>query len=274
MTRNRLIAYCLLLVIASGLAATKALDHYGYQYTDQALKRSLVAFGIARGLNGLISVAQEAEIAMQPAGVGLTLSPGEILDPVNDLIERFSVVMLFSASALGIQKLLLAISAWGYFNFIAIIFWLGLVGWLFYRHKKNKNINPWLVKTALFLVLVRFVTPVMALTSEAIYDLFLEQNYVAASQSLEQVTETLEQESETINQTESDNFLERAQNFINKTTAQLDIRQQIESYKAAAEQASKDVIQLITVFIVQTILFPLLFLWLSWKLVLNLTHRK
>ena len=71
------------LAIASLLAGSKALDYHGEQYTDQALKRSLVAFAVARGLNGLISVAQEAEIAMQPAGVGLTLSPGEILDQIR-----------------------------------------------------------------------------------------------------------------------------------------------------------------------------------------------
>ena len=129
-------------------------------------------------------MAQEAEIAMQPAGIGLTLSPGEVLDPVNDLIERFSVVMLFSASALGVQKLLLASSAWGFFNVFAIMFWLGMIAWMLFQFKSNKNVKPWFVKGALFLVLVRFATPMMALTSEGIYHLFLEDDYIEASEGL------------------------------------------------------------------------------------------
>lgn len=263
MTKLRLITYSLLLILACGLAITKALDDYGYQYTDQALKRTLIAFGVARGLNGLISVAQEAEIAMQPAGVGLTLSPGEVLDPVNDLIERFSVVMLVSASALGVQKLLLSISAWEYFNIFAILLWLGLAAYLIYNYQKKKKIHSWLIKLGFFLVLIRFATPIMALSNQAIYSAFLQDDYLEASTGLEQVTQTIEQESKTAStNSEHESFIEKAQGWFNNTLSELDVTKQIESYKLAAEQASKDVVRLITIFLVQTILFPLLFLWI------------
>ena len=42
-----------------------------------------------------------------PAGVGVTLSIGELLDPFNDMVERFSWVMLLTSVSLGIQKILL-----------------------------------------------------------------------------------------------------------------------------------------------------------------------
>ncbi|NVK23169.1 MAG: hypothetical protein HWD86_11680 [Kangiellaceae bacterium] len=259
--------YALCLVVASILAASKALDDYGYQYTDEALKRSLVAFGIARGLNGLISVAQEAEIAMSPAGVGLTVSPGEILDPVNDLIERFSVVMLVSAAAIGVQKLLLSMSAWQFFNVFVIIAWLGLAGYLLYQLKNKTTINPWLCKVALFLLLVRFATPIMALTSQGVYALFLESEYQQASQGLEKVTQDIENQTPQNNptQTNDDSVFGQAKQWLNKTASQLDLKKQIDSYKQSAERASKNVIDLITVFIVQTLLFPLFFLWVLIK---------
>jgi len=66
------------------------LDEPAKEYTEQGLKRVLITYAVARGLNGLISVAQGTEISVEPVGVGMTFTPGQILDPVNDLIEQFS----------------------------------------------------------------------------------------------------------------------------------------------------------------------------------------
>ena len=251
------------LLIAGLLAGSKAVDHYGEQYTDQALERSLIAFAVARGLNGLISVAQEAEIAMQPAGIGLTLSPGEILDPINDLIERFSVVMLVTASALGIQKLMLSIGAWDYFNYLIIAFWAFTAGYLWLKHFKQRQANPLILKVALFLVLVRFATPIMALGSEALYQGFLANDYQEASQGLQQTEATIRQHTpDDVTGDEELSGLEKTKRWFSDAADQLNLKKQIASYQEAAEQASQSVIQLITVFIVQNILFPLLFIWL------------
>ena len=76
-------------------------DKVGQEYTETGFKRALVTFASARAINGLISVAQGTEVAVQPAGVGAVFTPGEILDPVNDLVEQFSPVMLFSAAGIG-----------------------------------------------------------------------------------------------------------------------------------------------------------------------------
>ena len=93
----------------SKLLDTFSFDNFGEKYTEEGLTRSLAAFGIAKGLNGLISVVQGTEVAVEPVGVGVILTPGQILDPVNDLIERFSWVMLICTISLGIQSILLTI---------------------------------------------------------------------------------------------------------------------------------------------------------------------
>ena len=77
----------------------------------EATKRALVAFVATPGLNAAISAVQGTEVALQPAGVGVTLTPGQLLDPVNDLVERLSWVILASAVSLGIQQLILSVSA-------------------------------------------------------------------------------------------------------------------------------------------------------------------
>jgi hypothetical protein len=94
------------LIVGAWLAP---LDLPAMQQVDAGLKRALVSFATARALNAVISVAQGTQASVQPLGVGVTLSPGQILDPVNDLVEKFSDLMLVASVVFGIQKVLISI---------------------------------------------------------------------------------------------------------------------------------------------------------------------
>ena len=99
----RQLVFAVLIIAATALAWWPSLDAHGNATVDAAFKRALVTWALARGLNGVLSVAQGTEVAIQPAGVGVNFTPGEILDPVNDLVERFSWIMMLATSSLGIQ---------------------------------------------------------------------------------------------------------------------------------------------------------------------------
>ena len=103
---KRRIIWTLLALTASAVAISGVADHAADTYAEDALKRALVTFAAARTLNGVISVVQSTEV-----GVGVTVSVGQILDPINDLVEQFSSVMLVAASSLGLQNVLLTITA-------------------------------------------------------------------------------------------------------------------------------------------------------------------
>ena len=76
---------------------------------DAGLKRAVVSFASARTLNAIVSVVQGVEMSVQPFGIGLTLMPGQVLDPVSRWVEQFLIFMLIASVAFGIQKMLLAI---------------------------------------------------------------------------------------------------------------------------------------------------------------------
>ena len=84
------------------------LDLPAEERIDEGLKRALISFASARTLNAVISMAQGTETAVQPFGIGVNLAPGQLLDPINDLVEKFSDLMLAASVAFGVQKLLLA----------------------------------------------------------------------------------------------------------------------------------------------------------------------
>ncbi|MEE4301366.1 MAG: hypothetical protein V2J24_18140, partial [Pseudomonadales bacterium] len=93
------------LFLAAALLPT--LQQQGTLRIDAMFGRALATFAAARALDGAISVVQGTEVALQPAGVGVTLTVGQVLDPLDDLVERFSWVMLAATAALGTQRVLL-----------------------------------------------------------------------------------------------------------------------------------------------------------------------
>ena len=275
-TKGLLSFFCLCLAL---LALTGVLDTKGAVYTDQTLKRALVAFGMARGLNGVISVAQGTEIALQPAGVGLNFAPGEILDPINDLVERFSWIMLASSASLGVQKILLEMSAWFIFSFLVILVlvFTAIAAWI--PAIQRTKLMKFLIKLSFVLILLRFSVPLIAISSELIYKEFLSPQYLEATESLQETTRNIR----TVNKSASKeipkggdlSILDSAKKFYNSAVTNLDIEARIERYKKAAANATKHTINLIVIFIVQTILFPLVFIfgvYLLGKSLIRSTH--
>jgi hypothetical protein len=94
----------LLLLVLVACAWFAPLDAPAGDRVDAGLKRALVSFATARALNGAISVAQGTELSLQPVGVGATFAPGQLLDPVNDLVERFSDLMLGASVSCSARK--------------------------------------------------------------------------------------------------------------------------------------------------------------------------
>jgi hypothetical protein len=269
----------LITLLAIGLAALAWLgtvDEYGREYTDKGFKRALVTFAVARTLNGVISVAQGTEVAVQPAGIGINFTPGEILDPINDLIERFSWVMLASSTSLGLQKLLLAIFSSTAFTVLILLALLTAVVALWYSRQRPQWLKPLTYKIALIILALRFAIPIIAIASEGVFHFFLEDQFISSTQGIEQTSEEI---AKVNSQTEAqrpivgeDSLLARARRLYDNAAASLDIQSYIARYKSAAANASEHAINLIVIFILQTVLLPLLFLWLLLQLIKRLSH--
>lgn len=261
--RQWLVAGVVMALLA--LAYEGTVDDYGHDYTQQALKRALVTFAIARGLNAVISVAQGTEVSIQPAGVGVNFAPGQILDPLNDLIEWFSWVVLMAATSLGIQELLLTIFSAKVFAWIliAVAATLGVLMW-----NKRMQLHPLralLARLLLLLLVVRFAVPVMALANEGLYTTFMSERYATSQQSIQAVTEKIGEINRSAESSastpEDDSLLGSAKRLYQSTVESLDVSSYVQRYQSAAADVSEQVVNLIVVFVMQTLLLPLLFLW-------------
>jgi hypothetical protein len=270
--------FTILFVAIAAVAIGGWLDDKGSDYTEATFNRALVAFGIAKGLNGVISVAQGTEVALQPAGVGVNFTPGEILDPINDLIEQFSWIMLASTASLGVQRILLNISIWPWFSGFVILLLMMVIISYWYKPLQKASWRPLLFKTMLVFVFLRFSVPLIAIGGEMVYSQFLAEQYIESSQHLEQTTDRITQinkvEEQQASIKKNKSILDSVKHIYSSTAAAMDIDARIEQYKQAASDATKHAINLIVVFIFQTILFPLLFLLVVYQFLKQLIRLK
>lgn len=266
----REIAFVTLLVIVVALSSLNVVDEYAEADLDALFQRALISFALARTLNGVISAVQGTEVALQPAGVGVTLTPGEILDPVNDLVERFSWIMLGATISLGIQQVLLDVGQWwGVRLLVGILALCWLAVRLWYRKRTTSSRRSF--EHALFYMLVatlfiRFAVPLAMIANEAVYGLFLESRYLASTQQLEETGDALEGEEfgdvdgpAIPAEDESRSIFGK---FFDGARKTLDLEQKVADIQQKTTELIEHLIQLSVVFILQTGILPLGFLWI------------
>jgi len=208
---------------------------------------------------------QGTEVALQPAGVGVTLTPGEILDPVNDLIERFSWIMMGATISLGVQNVLLDVSAWWVIQILVTVLAAWLVIRLWYPGQ-GEGFNRILFRRVFpLLLLIRFAVPVMLIANDLLYQQFLEQRYQQSTEIIAEAGRELEQIKAEAHEDDTkqndDSMLGSLARAWSSTVDSVDLSGRLERMQEQAAVVIEHLIQLSVVFILQTALLPVVFLW-------------
>jgi len=262
-SRKWLISVLLLLVAV--LSVTPFVDQRAAADYEQLFQRAFITFALARTINGVISVVQGTEVALQPAGVGVTLTPGEILDPVNDLVERFSWIMMGATVSLGIQNVLLDISAWWLIQALvaALAAWIMIRLW--YPGQGSQLYRVLLMRVFLLVLFIRFAVPVMLIVNDLLYQQFLETRYQQSSEIITRAGNDLEQlnaEASAEQMEDPDaSMLEAITRAWSNTVDSMDLSGRLDRMQERAGEVIEHLIQLSVVFILQTGLLPVAFLW-------------
>ena len=227
------------------------------RHVDAGLGRALLSYATARALNAVLSVAQGTEVAVQPAGVGVVFTPGQALDPINDLIEQFANLMLTASVAFGAQKVLLTVGAhW----LVSAALTLAALGWAAV-HLRRHAPPDWLSRLLLVLLMIRFALPVVVIGSDLLFEKFMADDYQTSQRAIETASLRLDQLDPPPASAEPA-WLDRLKSW---ATQQADLKARYAQLKQAAEQATERVIKLMVVFLLQTLVFPVALLWMLWS---------
>ncbi len=251
------------LLVCLVLACFPVASSSDYQL-KQMMTVTLSVYAIARGLNGVISVAQGTEVSVEPMGVGLTLTPGEILDPLNDLIEQFSTVLLAASASLGIQQIILFLSDQSLFR-LSIVALILITTIAYFFSPKLFQQRQLLLKTVLFLSILRLLIPVSVFISITVHDALQVQRQEAVS-----VLEKTENEVESLNNQEQ----EKSKGWFDSLKGKLDIETKLQQVRKQADNAVHAAIYLLAEFVLLMLLIPVFTLWLLFKLSVNVYRIK
>lgn len=247
-----------LAVIAIALSwYTPATDRARVE-VQAGLERSLTVFAAARTLGAVVSVAQGTLVDLQPGGVGVSLAPGQALQPLDQLIDQFSSVMLAASVSFGIQLLLLEMGThWAVSSVLAVVLAL-FVG---LRLSGRVTAARWLRPVLVLLLVIRFAVPVCALGNEAIYRVFMADSY-RQDLSVINTSSVAVQGAKEVDTTSEEGLLAR---ILQWKRSLPHLKTRYEAILGAASEWSRAMVKLIALFMVQTIVFPLVFLGVFWR---------
>jgi len=264
------VVVAVLVVLTALCAWYEPLQKTADAQVDAGLKRALVSFASARTLNAAISVLQGTEFSVEPVGVGVTLAPGQVLDPINDLVEQFSTIMLVASVAFGVQKVLLAIGAHVVISILVTsiaILWAGLYCF--------RQAPSWLSRLLVILLMIRFAFPVVTVGSDIIFQQFLAKDYDeyqvgldVTSEELRNLTPVTPTAEQTANVPEEaieerrwwEHLKDRAKQVFSLP------RLDLQAIMASVESVPERILKLIVIFLMQTIIIPIALLWGLYKL--------
>ena len=252
-------AYLLLVALAVFVGCWLApVDAPAREQINEGLKRALTTFAAARALGAVVSVAQGTQVDATPGGVGVSFAPGQALKPLNELIEQFAAIMLAASVSFGIQLVLLNIGAHQLMSGLVCgvaLAW-GIARW-------RRGTSPrWLQSALIGLLLVRFAVPLCAVANEGVYRAFMANDYQAALSGIEKSpTAVIDATQEAPSAQEG--WRERVERWLPKLPNLKATYDQI--LKSASEWAER-IVKLIALFVLQTIVLPLVFLLVAWRL--------
>ena len=196
--------------------------------------------------------------------MGVNFTVGQILDPVNDLVERFSAVMLVASSSLGLQNVLLRMTGWWgvtAFLLIGVAACLAVAWWPGGRGSRWTGIASRVLMLGIFL---RFAMPLLIIGSNVVFDTFLAAEQAEATAALEATSEEIERISarESEEQRTDQSMMGRLGELLDDSLEAIDVRDDLAKLKDRVSNASEHIVNLIVIFLLQTVILPVVFVWL------------
>ena len=237
----------LVLLVIVAFSWSEQMNSLAIEQVDTGFKRALISFASARAIGGVLSVAQAAQVDIQPGGLGVTLAPGQLLAPVNDLVKHFADLMLLASVAFGIQKILIEI---GGHSLISTALTVTTVIWLYLNLREN-YVPTWLSRSLVIFLMLRFAIPVALIGTGELSQKFLNAEYEEAHSEIKATAVVVGVGGPAVLPAG------QAPGWFPKIPTLPDYKK----LKERLEESAAHVVKLMVVFLLQTLLLPLVMIW-------------
>jgi hypothetical protein len=172
----------ILLLFSAGMRLP-LIDDSAHIFFRDSITKAGVSYGVCRLINGTVSVIKESHLELEPAGIGLSLAVGQVVDPINDMVERLSDVLVLSISSLGVQELAYEICLTLAPTFLASTFLLlSILVW--WESGMTIKLRGALTAIALVIAIARFCLPLSSMVNDYLQHNFFEEKIAEANHAL------------------------------------------------------------------------------------------
>lgn len=259
----------LLLLGCALLALTPWLDQRADSDLATALGSTATLFASVRGVDAVVSSLSGTELLLTPAGIGVTFAPGELLDPIDDLIEQLADVLLWVLALMGVERLGLSLLGSVGVRIACALLLSGAAAALLLRPQWQW---PRLARKLIILVvLLRIALPLTAMSSELIARHVVDTRTDNAESALVSMSQQIEAEQGNQSQSAGNDaasqanqsFLDRIEDAARSVSESLEIKARMTRLSQRLETGVNHVIDLLALVILRALLFPALFIFAS-----------
>ncbi len=252
------------------------LDKKADAYFTESISKAGLAYATCRVINASVSIIQNSDLDLAPAGIGVSLAVGQALDPIDDMTERLSDVLVTAIVSLGIQKLVYEISVKVAPLLLAMLLMiLSLVIW--FKNKKVELFQRNIIKIIFIVIIARLCLPISSVANDFLHKHFFEVQISEAKQNLSLSTYELD-ELRTFSLPEIDGVLGTIKNSSSL------LMEKSKAFKNALISVANNVGEIISnlvklttlyvgIFFIQVLVLPLVIFWLLIKITNSLFHK-
>ena len=173
------------------------LDGFAQKEVADTTNQSIGIYVVSRAINGLVSVLQTSQINLPLLA---SAEVGQMLDPVNDAIERLSSSLVWAVGSLFVQRILLEVAASPVFKWILCAIGIAMTALLLLMESdrfrvgcrqilavsdsKVERCRDWLVRVFVVAAIFRFIVPAFIAMSFLVSQMFLESGIAKNTEEL------------------------------------------------------------------------------------------
>lgn len=253
------------------------LDSRADAYFNEAITKAGVSYATCRVINATVSIIKESRLELEPAGVGLSLAVGQILDPINDMTERLSDVLVMAITSLGVQELTYELSlTLAPPVFALFLFVMSILLW--FQNDRIVRLQKATIGILLIVGIARFCLPISSIANEFLHDNFFADQIADANNELAVGVADLDKLKD-ISLPEYDGFMEAVENsasFLKQKSIHFKdaIAVTVSNRGTIIENLLRLTFLYVGVFLIQVIILPLFIFWLLFKTINSLFYTK
>ncbi len=248
----------------SPISKIPLLDTKTDTYFNDALTKAGLAYATCRAVNASVSVVKGSTLQLEPAGVGVSLAVGQVLDPIDDMTERLSSVLVTAITSLGVQKLSYEIGVTLAPQIFAVfLLILSILVW--FDNDRIASLQKITTRILILIAVLRFCLPVSSIANDYIYKNYFSEQISKTNQELTVSSKIFDQFGDIV-VPEATGFwgtIENSTSFIKKTS--IDFKNALKASVTGMGEIIENLLKLtflyVGIFLIQVIVLPLLIFW-------------